>query len=509
MRNARLVAVLALALPALAQEPEVFISHYGRLLDGEDNPVAGTITLTVRLYSRLDGNSEDIVWFESYSVTPFRGEYALLLGDTRNDKKKLTAADVAGDRWLALVIDGEELTPRLRMGSVPDALNARALGGVPASEWAKKTDTVANAEKLGDLPASSYALAGHHHDAAYAELGHAHATSYSPLGHDHAAVYQPIGAYAATSHNHEGVYAPSGSYAVSTHDHNAAYSLLAHNHDGVYLKPSSGGDLSVTGTGVFGMLLVAPRSGAPPTCDANNAGRIYFDQATKAFYGCNGTSWAPFAAGAVGTQDNPGLSCLDIRNRTPSVLQDALYWVDTDGLGGGNAAFQVWCDMTSDGGGWALVYSIRNGSTSPSGTGAVSTGNLLTGSPTAAGKYTDAVINGLAQSSEYRYQCGSSYRRYFKLAHAWSNATGLVTTGDQCRTSPSASWVTITSGACTTAVGLASTPDGDGCGPCVDRCGGGGNTGFWNSWHQYFGSTSNNGCYTAGTGYTHGLMWVR
>jgi hypothetical protein len=52
----------------------------------------------------------------------------------------------------------------------------------------------------------------------------------------------------------------------------------------------------------------------------------------------------------VGTETNPGSSCKDILDRGGSG-GDGVYWIDPDGSG----AFRVYCDMSTDSGGWTLI----------------------------------------------------------------------------------------------------------------------------------------------------------
>lgn len=168
MKPIRTLALLALALPAMAATPPaaVVVHHEGRLLDGQDNPVSGALSLTFGIFDGPDQDSASELWSATYPVTVSGGIYAVDLGDTSTGQPPLAASLFTAPRWLSVTIGGTELLPRMRIGATPLALDSDSLGGLPASDYALQKGVDALSDSLvADVSSLQAAIQASHDDA--------------------------------------------------------------------------------------------------------------------------------------------------------------------------------------------------------------------------------------------------------------------------------------------------------------------------------------------------------
>ena len=197
------------------------------------------------------------------------------------------------------------------------------------------------------------------------------------------------------------------------------------------------------------------------TC-SGTAGRSWLSTGN---YGCNlvktfvrGVAPIPLSGGFVAGDPgrwfdgSVGASCLDYRHPDAGydhlgAIRDGVYWVDPDGDGGPIAPFEVYCDMTTDGGGWTLVAQSRPVSDAAaslctaSAVGAIDLDGVTVAAPA---KLTDATINAIwATGTEHKVLAQADTAATgttavidrkceldFKSTHAWTSLAGVSSLAD-------------------------------------------------------------------------------
>ena len=124
------------------------------------------------------------------------------------------------------------------------------------------------------------------------------------------------------------------------------------------MKLDVAGPLTLNANPAYGLRL-EPAAQPPVTCSEAMVGYVYFDTTESEARICDGTDWKALASGggtpaADGTApEQAAVNCTTLKQAFPS-KPSGVYWIDPNGGGTGDA-FQAYCEMGQEGGGWTLL----------------------------------------------------------------------------------------------------------------------------------------------------------
>ena len=141
------------ALPCLAAPPGI-VNYQGRLVQGT-NLVNANVSVVLRVFDAASVGS--LLFADSIVVTVVDGLYATWIGDN-SIAGSMDNVVAASNAWLEVEINGQTLSPREQLGSVPYALASRQAAHAAEADRATNAVQIQGAPVSTNLPAAGQIL---------------------------------------------------------------------------------------------------------------------------------------------------------------------------------------------------------------------------------------------------------------------------------------------------------------------------------------------------------------
>ncbi len=157
MKNLFIIFLLFTSMYLWAQNVPQTIDYQGRLADSDGNYINSVVTVDFLIfYVETYGTP---VWIETQDVSTNNGIFHIVLGSVTPFPTDLFDND---ECWLELVVDGETLSPRTIIASVPYAIKAETAYSVEASLNISENVAAPNSVITGENTGTGYGVLGIH-----------------------------------------------------------------------------------------------------------------------------------------------------------------------------------------------------------------------------------------------------------------------------------------------------------------------------------------------------------